>query len=240
MATDKFVAPPQIQRVRHELKRRVLTVAQTLRLTPHMIRITLTGEDLANFCSLSPDDHVKIFVDNGEGGLAMRDYTPRRFDRQARTLVLDFALHDAGPATAWALGATKGSKLTVGGPKGSGLVQGVNHWLLVGDETALPAIGRRIEEAAPDVSFTAIVAVPGKDDEQDLSSKAAVEIKWVHRPQHLSREPSLLLEALDEVDIGAQTFAWVAAEAGVARAIRTYLTEGRRHPETWLKASGYW
>lgn len=115
MDQSAFVAQPQIERVRHELKRRVLTVAKTIRLTPHMIRITLKGKDLSDFVSLSPDDHVKIFVDDGEGGLAMRDYTPRRFDTDARTLELDFALHDGGPATRWAMNAVEGSKLTVGG-----------------------------------------------------------------------------------------------------------------------------
>jgi len=240
MDESVYVAQPQIERVRHELKRRVLTVAKTTRLTPHMIRITLKGEDLSDFVSLSPDDHVKIFVDDGEGDVAMRDYTPRRFDTDARTLELDFALHDAGPATRWALNAVEGSKLTVGGPKGSGLVQGVKRWLLIGDETALPAIGRRLEEAPPEMSFTVIVAVPHKEDEQDLQSKAQVDVKWIHRAECQSREAAPFLDVLGQVELSPQTFAWVAAEAGVVKTIRRHLVEDLGHKEAWLKASGYW
>lgn len=41
-------------------------------------------------------------------------------------------------------------------------------------------------------------------------------------------------------DIPAGTFAWIAAEASVARAIRAELTGKRGHPLPWLKAAGYW
>lgn len=49
------------RRVRHELRFRQLTVKTVQRLTPHLIRITLTGDDLAGFTSPGFDDHAKIF-----------------------------------------------------------------------------------------------------------------------------------------------------------------------------------
>ena len=52
----------QITRHRHELKRRTLTVRETADVTPGMLRIVLEGADLADFPSLSPDDHVKLFI----------------------------------------------------------------------------------------------------------------------------------------------------------------------------------
>ena len=79
----------------------------------------------------------------------MRDFTPRRFDSKTATLVIDFALHDAGPATRWALGARAGDRLEIGGPKSSKVVpDDFDGYLLVGDESALPAIGRRVEGAS--------------------------------------------------------------------------------------------
>ncbi|MGG2362277.1 siderophore-interacting protein, partial [Salmonella enterica] len=72
---------------------------QTSRVTPNMIRLVFAGDELGDFASLGFDDHVKIFVPTGRGDTAMRDYTPRAFDRDARTLTLDFAVHEAGPAT---------------------------------------------------------------------------------------------------------------------------------------------
>ena len=49
-----------ITRVRHQPRRRLLTVQTVERLTPAMARITLGG-DLADFLSASYDDHVKVF-----------------------------------------------------------------------------------------------------------------------------------------------------------------------------------
>ncbi len=100
-------AAPRIERVRHELKRRSLVVTEAERITPGMLRITLSGEDLADFVSLGADDHVKIIVPSADGAEERRDYTPRRYDAAARTLVIDFALHEAGPITQWAMNARR-------------------------------------------------------------------------------------------------------------------------------------
>ncbi len=230
---------PRLERVRHELKRRHLTVASTERLTPNMIRITLTGEELADFVSASAGDHVKIFVPDGTGGVAMRDYTPRRFDAAGRTLVLDFAVHDAGPATRWALDARAGDNIEIGGPRGSLVIGGpIRSWLLIGDETALPSIGRRIEEMAPGLPVTSVVGVPGAEDEQTFETQAALTAHWVHR-----RDPgdaAVIIERLRDIALLPGTFVWIAAEGSVTRAVRSYLVEERGHPLAWLRAAGYW
>ncbi len=231
---------PRIERIRHELRRRDLTVTAVETLTPGMLRITLTGDDLADFASAAPDDHVKIFLPAGDTELAARDYTPRRFNADGRRLTLDFAVHEAGPATDWATGAKPGDRLLVGGPRGSAVVSGVRRWLLIGDETALPAIGRRIEEAMDGDEVTVVAAVAGPAEEQDFQGRARLDVTWVHRPLAQAANAAPLLAALDRIDIPSQTFAWIAAEASVARAVRTYLTDKRGHALPWLKASGYW
>lgn len=237
---EKTLTEPHIERMRHELKRRDLTVLRSERLTPHMQRITLTGGDLEGFTSLAPDDHVKIFLPNG-GEPERRDYTPRRFDAAAGELVLDFALHDAGPATAWALTAAPGAKLNIGGPRGSQVIVGdIGHWLLIGDETALPAIGRRIEEAGAGTAITALIGVPGPEDEQEFVSAATVRTRWIHRPEAESADAEPLLAPLRDMDLPPRTFVWIAAEAGVTRALRAHLLEERGFAKHWIKASGYW
>ena len=50
-----------VQRVRHPPKFRLLQVRKVQPLTPHLIRVTLTGEDLHDFVSASFDDHIKVF-----------------------------------------------------------------------------------------------------------------------------------------------------------------------------------
>ena len=120
---EPSVAERRVRRVRHELKLRTLVVAQVTYPHPTLARVVLQGEDLADFVSLSFDDHVKLFVPDGAGGEARRDYTPRAFDTARRELVIEFALHGDGPATRWARQAAPGQTLRVGGPRGSMIIE---------------------------------------------------------------------------------------------------------------------
>lgn len=231
---------PKIERVRHELKRRSLVVTDAERITPGMLRLTLSGEDLADFVSLGADDHVKIIVPAADGTEERRDYTPRRYDSAKRTLVIDFALHEAGPITQWAMSARPGDILNIGGPRGSAVISNVERWLLIGDETALPAIGRRIEEAGAAARITSIAAVADPGEQQTFDTRAALTCHWAYRPLGEATDASALLAVLRTVEIEPDTFVWVAAEASVTRAIRAHLTEERGYPLRWIKASGYW
>ncbi|MCF7697685.1 siderophore-interacting protein, partial [Mycetohabitans sp. B2] len=87
-----------------------------------------------------------------------RDYTPRRYDRHAGELDLEFALHDAGPASAWARQAQPGQWLGVGGPRSSLVIPTDFDWhLLIGDDTALPAIARRLDELPADTRVATVI-----------------------------------------------------------------------------------
>lgn len=231
-----------ITRHRHELKRRALTIREKTRITPHMIRILFEGADLEDFVSLAPDDHVKLIIPTKTGEAERRDYTPRRFDRAARTLTIDFAVHEAGPATRWAIEATPGDRLDIGGPRGSLVVEpSFDWWLLVGDETALPAIGRRIEELPAGAHVTSVVAVTDSKEEQSFTTAARHEAIWVHRPSDRADDPAPLLAALQARPLPkGDGFLWIAAEARVARAVREYLVNVCGHPLAWTKAAGYW
>ncbi len=240
-ATALSEAPPVIERARLELKRRNLTIARSERLSHGMLRLHFTGEDLADFASLAPDDHIKLFIPNADGEPFMREYTPRRFDTAARTLIIDFAVHDAGPATSWALKAQAGDTIEIGGPRGSALLHGrIDHWLLIGDETAIPAIGRRIEEAAPGVTLTSVMAIAADQDRQSFEGRATHREIWVTRPVSDSANAQPLITALNQIELLPATFVWIAAEAKVAKAIRTYMTDTRGLPAGWFRASGYW
>ena len=233
-------APPVFKRVRHEVRVRRLEVIDIGHVTPAMLRVTLAGDDLIDFDSCGFDDHVKLLLPQSDGSVERRDYTPRRFDRAARTLAIDFALHDAGPATGWARRARPGDRLDVAGPKGSRIAPpSVRRWLLIGDETALPAIGRMIEEADAGTRITCLAAVTAVQGEQTFTSAASVEMRWVHRPSNAAADPEPLSVPLDALAIPPETFAWIAAEGTVARALRERLV-ACGHSPAWIKAAGYW
>jgi NADPH-dependent ferric siderophore reductase len=250
------------ERVRHELKFRLLQVRRVQRITPAMVRVTLGGDALTGFASAAHDDHVKLFFpapgeerpvlpEAGPNGSVFpegvarpvaRDYTPRRFDPEAGELDIDFALHGDGPATQWAAQASPGQWLGVGGPRGSFLVHGSFHaWLLVGDATALPAIARRLEELPAHARAIAVVEVADAAERQALASRASVDAVWVERGDALPGTPHLLRDAVMALALPAgDIYAWVAAEAAAARAVRQHLVEVRRMPREWVKASAYW
>ncbi|WP_179505987.1 MULTISPECIES: siderophore-interacting protein [unclassified Sphingomonas] len=241
IGTTTTADAPVIRRMRHDTVRRTLRIAQVVRLTPNMIRIVAEGPELAGFVSGAPDDHVKIFVEGADGERVMRDYTPRHHDAAAGTLTIDFFDHEGGPVSDWARAAKVGDPISIGGPRGSQVIEGpIAHWLLVGDETALPAIGRRVEELPAGVSATVIGAVPGPADEQAFASAATVETRWLHRDAAAATDPAPLLAALAQVDLAPNTFVWIAAEAAVARAAREYLVGERGLDKRWIKAAGYW
>lgn len=248
------------QRVRHTLRFRRLRVAHARRVTPHLIRITLEGEDLAGFTSPGFDDHVKLFFpDPATGELrlptagpdgpvwpeghkpTMRDYTPRRYDAQAGTLEIDFALHEAGPATRWAEQARPGDVVGVGGPRGSFIVPTNFDWhLLIGDDTALPAITRRLAELPAGTRAVVLVEVDTAADRLPLDSAAELTTVWVHRAEHQGPEAPLL-SALRQVHLPTGHFhAWVACESSAAKAIRAHLVSDCLANPKWIRASGYW
>jgi NADPH-dependent ferric siderophore reductase len=244
-----------ITRVRHEPRRRLLTVTGVERITPKMARITLGG-DLAGFVSGAYDDHVKVFFPlpgrdvptipepdspaDAERSPA-RDYTPRRYDTGA--LTIDFALHDAGPATNWAAQAAPGQQIGVGGPRGSFVVPDDFDWyLFVGDETALPAIGRRLEELRGGVRAVVVAAVEGPEEEQEFRSRAEVETIWVHRPLSRANDPAPLLDAVRAMTLPTtgEGYAWAAGESQTAKLLRRHLIDERNLDKAWVKAAGYW
>ncbi|MET3460208.1 siderophore-interacting protein [Variovorax atrisoli] len=260
-ASPASTAPDRTpRRVRHELRFRKLAVKTVQRVTPHLIRVTLTGDDLAGFQSPGFDDHVKLFFPDPatgklslptmgpegpvwpEGRPTMRDYTPRRHDAKAGTLEIDFALHEAGPATQWAEQAKAGDILGVGGPRGSFIVPTEFDWhLLIGDDTALPAISRRLAELPAGARAVVLAEIDSEADEIAFDTQAELILKWAHRR---GTEPGLshvLLDALKAMKLPAGDFhAWVGCESAIAKALRAHLVGERGANPKWTRASGYW
>jgi NADPH-dependent ferric siderophore reductase len=252
---------PTIERVAHELRVRLLEVAEVTDLTPGLRRIVLRG-DLEGFASAAPDDHLKlIFPLPGEaaprmpeladGGIRrpegdrdapMRDYTPRAFDTAAGTLTVDMVLHGDGPAATWAAAARPGSLVGQAGPRGSRVASDdFDWWLLAGDESALPAIARRLEELPAGARAIVLVEVDGPADELALSTDADVRLRWLHRDGAAAGTTDLLEDAVRDLALPmGEGFAWVACEAEVARRLRGHLRDDRGLPKSYTKVTGYW
>lgn len=226
----------RVQRVRHELRRREVAVAAVERLGPNFVAVTFAGAELADFNSLSFDDHVKMFFPSAGGGDPVRrDFTPRRFDNAQRTLTVEFALHDDGPASDWARQAAPGQRVTVGGPRGSMIIPADYEWhLLVADASGLPAVHRRLEELPAGTRATVFLQVPDAGDRRPLASAAALDLRWFADAQALAA-------AVDALQLPAgEGFAWCAGEATEMAGLRQLLLVDKGHPREAARIAAYW
>ncbi|WP_111892441.1 SIP domain-containing protein [Acinetobacter sp. MB5] len=261
MTTSTATLDKKPYRVRHQLKFRIVTVQEVLQISPSLIRIVFQGDDLSDFKSDSFDDHAKLFFPDAatgrlikpemtEQGLKFaddikpisRDYTPRLFDLDAKTLAIDFVIHDAGPATEWAQHAKIGDQIAIGGPRGSMVIPMVyQHYVLIGDDTALPAIARRLEELPASAQATVVVEVNSSVDEITFKSAAKTQITWLHREGQASGQTTLFKQALESLSLPQHDyFIWIAAETQVARQLRKTLVEQYQVAKDAIKAAGYW
>jgi len=235
------------RRVRHEPRRRQLEVKRVDQIAAHMIRVALGG-DLEGFTSLGFDDHIKLFFPDGPAGAdgtpptASRDYTPRRFDPTANTLDIEFVLHDAGPATRWAEQVKPGQQLQIGGPRGSFIIPTNFDWhLLIGDDTALPAIGRRLAELPAGTRAVVLAEVDGPADQLSFESAADVTVAWAHRNGAEAGSTSVLADTLKTLRLPlGDYYAWVACESLTAKALRAQLIAAHGANPKWMRAAGYW
>ncbi|SAL29510.1 FAD-binding 9 siderophore-interacting domain-containing protein [Caballeronia arvi] len=251
----------EVTRVRHALKFRLLQVTRVQALNPHLVRVTFTGDDLEDFVSASFDDHVKLFFpEPGEPMPALpqagpngpefdpskprpiaRDFTPRRFDRAARELDIEFALHEAGPATAWAVQAAPGQHLGIGGPRGSFVIPTQFDWhLLIGDETALPAIARRLEELPEGTRVAALIEVADPSARIEFDTRADLYVQWRYRNESEHPGGALLLALRETYLPDGDGYVWAAGEATLMRAVRKLLCEERGIDKKRIRASAYW
>ncbi|MDU9405370.1 siderophore-interacting protein [Pseudomonas sp. zfem004] len=240
-----------IHRVNHEIRQRRLVVLRVTDLTPRMRRVTLGGAELAGFTSVGTDDHIKLLfactpeeqvtIDarnlGRDGGArpTMREYTPRRIDLANLELDIDFVLHGDGPASTWAAQAAPGQTLDIAGPRASMVVPDIfDSYLLIGDETAIPAIARRLEELPAGRQVLAVIQIEDEQERQPLPSKAQVEVIWVRR------KGEDLLERVKHLALpGGRLYGWVALEKALTRQAKALLLD-KGVPEDALKAAAYW
>jgi NADPH-dependent ferric siderophore reductase len=165
----------------------------------------------------------------------MRTYTIRDVVRDGGDvrLVVDFVVHadrghGVGPACRWALQAQPGDVIQVIAPHrwttygGTEFEPGERrHVLLIGDETAVPAITRILEDLQPGCSVQAFIEVPTSQDILDLPTPAGVNVKWLPRNddacgrrlvqevrRHLGLPPSPEFDALPDLPSDLDIDVW--------------------------------
>jgi NADPH-dependent ferric siderophore reductase len=253
----------------HPLVVRTVAVDRVEDLTPRMRRVVLRGEQLGSFTQEgithpafeAPgfDDHVKlIFAQGGPLGSALprqlpdgiewtdaphraaRDYTPRRVDHTSGELVLDFVLHGEGPAAGWARSARPGDSLSFVGPKSSlVLPPDVSAVVLIGDETALPAIARVLDERPVRVPAHVVILAADQRAQLDLAVQEEDTLRWELMPTpDGDRIAQLFTQLTETVDLGAAPYLWAAGEARSLLPLRR--AASGTIPRDHRSITGYW
>jgi NADPH-dependent ferric siderophore reductase len=239
-----------------------LTVTKTEGLTPSLRRVWFESDDLSAFRDSGfTDRYVKlVFLKEGvdypepldvralrgvlppEDMPSIRTYTALFPDIEAGTLAIDFVIHgDEGIAGPWAASAASGDRLMVNGPGGAYRPEPSADWhLLVGDESALPAITAALEALPDDAVVRVLALVDSPVHEVDLPLPPQSEITWVHRDGASENGP--LEAAVRGMDwLPGRVHAFVHGEAQeTMHGIRPYLLKERGLPRNDVSISGYW
>ncbi|OUE27020.1 siderophore-interacting protein [Clavibacter michiganensis] len=264
--------PPSADRpVRAPRAQHVLEVIRTELLTPHLVRVHLGGEGTRTLLEqavperlASTDAYVKLMLPQPGSGVvppfdlpalraalpsealpAVRTYTLRHADPVAGTAAIDFVVHgDDGLAGPWAARARPGDLLAASGP--GGLFRpsddpGVAR-LLIGDDSAVPAIAAALAAMPADARGVALLEVGGPDDELGLEHPAGVEVRRIHRSRVPGAVPgALLVDAVRGLARpGGEVEVFAHGERGAMKELRAILQDGWGIDRRALSLSAYW
>jgi NADPH-dependent ferric siderophore reductase len=229
-------------------------------ISPRLVAIKVTGDDLDGFADAAPTSHLKVFLPadgqdapnlpefTPDGAVfadagprpTVRTYTPRSYDPATKTLEIQFLIHGEGPASEWAQRAKPGDKLAVGGPGGQfSLEPAADYWWLAADESAIPAVGTILEALPETATVDVHIEVDGPDDEIEFTGPPKTTITWHHR-RTSDAFGEELAAAAREATIPESARIWVACEAAAMRGIRRYFARERVIPVARLVTRGYW
>ncbi|MFF0344223.1 siderophore-interacting protein [Kribbella sp. NPDC004875] len=224
-------------------------------LTPGFSRVTVQGDGLAAYRTIRPADAFTLVIPpDGTGSVRMprispagapvwpqdrptpltRGFTVRTFDPDTRRLAFDVALHGDGTAITWLANTRPGDTAVLAGMRREFHAGDVDHHLLIGDSTSLPAIASIVESL--DVPATVFLQAETPADRSLVKG----DVRWIHSPP-LAGPGSVLEQAVRGFRRPAGRLqAWCAAEAGVVRSIRPYLVDELGVGRDDLHTVAYW
>ncbi|MFD5445754.1 siderophore-interacting protein [Streptomyces tendae] len=206
------------------------------------------------------DDAAKVFLPTTErwilqltlqGGKQrprVRTYSIRRFRPDASAFDIEISLHAddgpgaAGPGTRWARAAEPGIKVAFLDEGHSyAPAPGMAWQLLVGDESALPAIVAILEQSAPDLPAEVFLEVPSSEDiRNDITAPPGSIVHWLPRTDAGAKPGTLALDSVKQARLPDGPFyAWTAGESSLATGIRRHLVGERGVAKSDISFRGY-
>jgi len=237
------------------------TVVGSEWLSPSMVRVVFTGDDLEVMRDLPYTDHyVKMLFPPAGAGYAWpfdpeqvraerppeqwpitRTYTVRSYDPVANAMAIDFVVHgDEGIAGPWARRVQPGAEIGFYGPGGAFRPDpAADAHLMIGDEAALPAIAASLERLDRSARAHVFLEIEEDDCRQPVAGPDGMQVTWVARADRPHGE------ALAEVVRAARLpegrlSVFVHGNAYMVRDLRRYLCLERAIERSAISMSGYW
>lgn len=241
-------------------------VVEARRISPHFVRLTVAGDDLAGWRDLGFDQWFRLAVPTSDStrfdNLAdtfdtagylkyltlpratrpvIRSYTVRAFRPEVRELDIDFVVHgDEGVAGPWAGGLPLGAVVGIIDQGCGYRPSDADRTLLVGDESALPAVLGILRDLPRDARGDAIIEIADLDDRQPVDAPSGMEVHWVVREPGRRIGESALQHLVELPPIDGTVSAFAAGESKLATGARRHLVNDRGVPKQHIAFCGYW
>lgn len=233
----------------------VIEVVERLDLNPHMTRLTLEGDvfeswelpdPAASFRLVVPwssEEPLELPTWNGNEFLlgdgtrpALRTFTPLRL--QGKRLDVDVVRHQGGAVSGWADNARLGAQAAVSGVgAGYQFDPATSTMLILGDETAIPAITTILAALPDQVPADVIIETRSAEAQQPLPDNEQISIRWIRRAGRPGEQ--LAGKVTQRADFEETLRVWAAGEAASMQAIRKHLkASGIERQHTHVR--GYW
>ena len=225
-----------------------ITVTFSQELTPRTRRITFEGSIRVD--TSNPASYLSLyFSDPGEDGPGRGDardprkrtYTPRYIRPECNSMTIDFVLHGRGRATEWACTARAGDVIWADTITGGYVIPpDLRHLVLIGDDTALPAIGTVIEAIPRTTRTTVIIEIVDEDDERDPSDDVSCDPIWLHRGTDVTAVGDQMLNLARSISVPPSAHWWLAGEREAIRSVRDLLLNTRSVSRDHISVAAYW
>jgi len=215
----------------------VITARQ---LTPRMRRITVRSDSMIGI-ALRPAQDVELHLVDASGRRVKRRYTIRAARPENGELDLDVLLHGDWAGSRWGATAAAGDTVSFQGPRGKLQLTSADWHLLIGDESALPAIAAICESLPEREAAIAVVEVQDAADEVPMPR---AEVHWVHRGSAAPGTPDRLIPVVESLAVltappAGVGHGYLMGETRTMVALRAVLeANGLAHESIFVK--GYW